>query len=257
MIELNKIHNMDCVKGMKLLPDNSIDLIVTSPPYIDMRDYGHKDGTIKPEEYVEWLRPKVKEMLRILKPTGSFVFNVNDKPKDKLRNPWIFYTTTMILDEGFLLYDTIIWDKLKSFIMPDKSRLSDQFEYIFWFVKTKDYKISFPDDIKVPVSEGTIKRRKNICHGKDMTNLPLVKIPSTILKFSSLTKFKEHKASFPEELPHFFIYCCTQENDLVLDPFMGSGTTGKVAKELKRNYLGFDLNSEYVKLAEDRISLVG
>ena len=254
MIKINDIYNMDCLDGMKMIKDNSIDLIVTSPPYIDMRDYNHKEGTIKPSDYIEWLRPKVKEMLRILSPQGSFVLNLNDKPQNKIRNPWIFYTITMIIDEGFLLYDTVIWDKLKSFIMPDKSRMSDQFEYLFWFVKTRNYKISFPEEVKIPVSEATIKRRKTPCHDKDMSNLPTVKIPSTILKISSVTKFKEHKASFPEELPKFFIYCCSKEEDTILDPFMGSGTTAVASKKINRNYIGFELNQEYCNIAKKRVT---
>lgn len=255
-LELNHIYQFDCVDGMKLLPDNSVDLIVTSPPYIDMKDYGHKEGTISPNDYVEWFRPKVKEMLRVLNNEGSFVLNVNDKPENKLRNPWIFKTINMILDEGFLLYDTVIWDKTKSFIMPDKSRLSDCFEYLVWFVKSKDYNITFPEEVKVPVSEGTLKRRKYSCHGKDMSDLPTTKIPSTILRFSSLTKFKEHKAAYPEELPNFFIHTCTKENDIVLDPFMGSGTTGVVAKKLKRRFIGFELNPDYIEVANMRLDSI-
>lgn len=252
-LELNRIYQFDCTEGMRLLPDNCIDLIVTSPPYIDMKDYGHKEGTIAPEDYVKWFKPKAKEMFRILNNKGSFVLNVNDKPENRLRNPWIYRTVNMLLDEGFLLYDTIIWDKMKSFIMPDKSRLSDCFEYLFWFVKSRDYEISFPEEVKVPVSEGTLKRRKYSCHGKDMSNLPTTKIPSTILQFSSLTKFKEHKAAYPEELPKFFIHTCTKENEIVLDPFMGSGTTAVVSTKLNRNFLGFELNPTYIETANKRL----
>lgn len=251
--ELNKIYNEDCTEGMKMLPNDCVDLIVTSPPYIDMKDYGHSEGTINPDDYVEWFRPKAKEMIRVLKGSGSFVLNVNDKPKDRLRNPWIYKTITMLLDEGFLLYDTVIWDKMKSFIMPDKSRLSDCFEYLIWFVKSSEYEISFPEEVKVPVSEATINRRKYSCHGKDMSELPVTKIPSTILRFSSLTKFKEHKASYPEELPNFFIRTCTKPNEIVLDPFMGSGTTAVSAKKLNRKFIGFELNPSYVELANRRL----
>ena len=256
MLELNKIYNEDCESGMKNINNNTIQLIVTSPPYIDMKEYGYENSKIASEDYVEWLRPKIKEMYRILDDTGSFVLNIKDKPENKVRNPFIFYTIPMILNEGFLLYDTVIWDKMKSFIMPDKSRLSDQFEFIFWFVKSRNYKIIFPDEIRVPVSEGTIKRRKNTCHGKDMSNLPLTKIPSTILRFSSLTKFKEHPAAYPEELPNFFVHCCTNKNDIVVDPFIGSGTTAKVTKEIGRNFIGFELNKEYINLSNQRLQNV-
>lgn len=253
-LELNRIYQMDCLEGLKNIPDNSVDLIVTSPPYIDMRDYGHSEGTIRPEGYVDWLKPKIKEILRVLKNTGSFVLNINDKPKNRLRDPWIFRTVNMVLDEGFLLYDTVIWDKMQSFIMPDKSRLSDCFEFVFWFVKTSKYEIEFPDEIKVPVSESTLKRRKYKRHGdSNHAELPAVKIPSTILKISSLSKFKRHKAAFPEELPGFFIKTCTKRGMIVIDPFMGSGTTAIAAVNAGRKFIGFELEPEYIEIANKRL----
>lgn len=256
---INKIINEDCLTGMKkYLPDNSIDFVFTSPPYADMRDY----VKIKPNDYVDWFLPIAKEIYRVLTPEGSFVLNINDKVVNKQRHLYVFKLVISLVEEvGFQFIDTNIWSKKSPPPTNPKGRLRDSFEYIFWFSKTKDYYFDM-DSIRVPYAESSIKRAKyaeNSPYIKDKTKKrtinPKGTIPKNVLEFNQASNVKglKHTAVGSYDMAEFFIKAGTKENDIVLDPFFGSGTTGLAAKNLSRNFVGFEIHEEYCEEAYNRI----
>ncbi len=261
----DKVHVGDCLDVMKTFPDNSIDLIVTSPPYADARK--HTYGGISPDEYVDWFADRATEMLRILKPSGSFVLNIKEKCVDGERHP---YVLELILDlnrnVGFRWVEEYIWHKTTSAPGKWKYRFRDSWERILHFSKSKEIKMR-QDAVKVPIGDWTTSRLKNMSEndhsrhessthsgvgrkisaweGKDLV------YPSNVLHKSPVAHNTGHSAPFPEWLPEFFINLFTDEGDVVLDPFLGSGTTFRVAQRMNRIPVGIELNREYVERMTD------
>ncbi len=270
-LRLNKTHLGDCMELAKKLPENSIDLVVTSPPYADTVSYGKKVEVFNPEEYVDWFLELFKEAQRFLKNTGSFILNINDRATNGERSTYVFELVYRIVKEtGLKLYDRYIWFKKSALPMPGKKRLNDRIEYIFHFVKdTKKFK-TFTDRVRRPYKKVSLKRFKNKVHGNDIvlpdgtTKLsqrgsskphPKGAKPITVFRFDTGSALRglKHPAPFHPQLPNWFIKWLTDKKDVVLDPFMGGGTTAIAALELDRNYLGFEINPEYIKMTKERI----
>jgi DNA modification methylase len=259
---MNKIHNIDCLEGMKMMDKESVDLVITSPPYSNMKEYVDFKG-IHPDDYVEWFMPIIKEIYRILKPTGSFILNINDKVNDGFRHPYVYdLISTIHKETEFKMYDRLFWNKKKS--IPNKHRFGDKVEYIFWFTKGKGFKI-YMDEMRTEYNKSSINRMKyklKTRHARTEDNnykewSPNLKgaLPSTLIDISSEVKrvSTKHVAVFPEKLIEYFIKGSTNEGDVVLDPFMGSGTTGVVCHKLNRQWVGFEISKDYIIEAESRI----
>lgn len=165
------------------------------------------------------------------------------------------------------MYERLFWNKKKS--IPNTHRFGDKIEYIFWFVKEKGFKLNM-DEMRTEYSKTSINRMKyqlKSRHARTEENQaddwkykdwsPNIKgaLPSTLVDISSEVKrvSKSHVAVFPEKLVEYFVKGSTNEGDIVLDPFMGSGTTGVVCRKLNRNWLGFEISEEYIVEAEKRI----
>lgn len=270
-LELNKTHQGDCMKLAKQLPANSIDLVVTSPPYADTVSYGNSVETLPPEKYVDWFLPLFHEAKRFLKDSGSFILNINDRANGD-RSIYVFELVTRIVKEtGLKLFDRYIWFKKSALPMTGDRRLNDRIEYIFHFVKdTKKFKC-FTDRVRVPYKEISLKRFKSKVHGNDIVNSdgttelsqrgtsqahPLGAKPITVFQFNtgSALRGNKHPAPFHPDLPEFFVKWLTEEGDIVLDPFMGGGTVAEVALNMKRKYLGFEVNPAYIEIAEERLN---
>ena len=265
-MEINKVHHIDGVDGLKKLEEQSVDLVITSPPYADMKKYTDGSTGIPVTQYVSWFLPFVEQISRVLKPTGSFILNINDKVSNKFRNPYVYELIYKITSNTDLkLYERLFWNKGK--VLSHPKRFGDKIEYIFWFAKGGDFTINI-DEMRVPYSESSLKRFKkpikkrfNRTEGdeglgyKDWGPNPKGALPSTLINIGSESKriSDNHIAVYPEALTDYFIKGSTNENDLVLDPFMGSGTTGVSAKKLKRNWIGFDNIEKYVNFANSRI----
>ena len=265
ILEFNNIYNMDSLEGMKQLPDESVDLVITSPPYSDVKTYIDFKG-IHPDEYVDWFMPYIKEIERVLKPTGNFILNVNDKVVNRFRHPYVYDLVSRLHKEtGLKMFERLYWDKKKS--LPNRGRFSDRVEFLFWFSKTKKFKLNM-DEMRVPYAEKSIQRmkkplKKRFARGENDDDLgyknwsPNEKgaLPSSLIQISSQSTkvMDKHVAVYPKELVEYFLLGASDKGDVVLDPFMGTGTTGVVAKENGRQWIGFDINEEYVDFANDRI----
>jgi len=255
-MELNKIHNEDCVTGMRKLPDNSIDLTVTSPPYNDLRNY---------KGYTFDFENTAKELYRITKDGGVVVWVVNDSTINGSESGTSFKQALYFKEIGFNLHDTMIWNK-GSFTFPSKNTYHQVFDYMFVLSKGKPKTMNFIMDRKnLYVGErGASGRDKDgvrhtgkCCvrqeYGKrfNIWNYPIGGGHSSSDKIAY-----QHPAIFPENLVRDHILSWSNEGDVVLDPFMGSGTTAKMAILTGRKYIGYEIAEEYCDIANKRIGLI-
>ena len=257
----NTIFNLDCLEYMKSLPDNCIDLIVTSPPYAEQRTDTY--GGIKESDYPEWMATIGKEIYRVLKPTGSFVLNIKENVNAGVRSTYVL-KTVLLLSETLLWSDTFIWNKSNPFPTGSKKRLKDGFEYCYFFTKTKNYKF-YPNNVLVESQSKWLeseKKRKNkgshnVTNGSGMNmsrrySSEMVR-PSNVITMPIDSTNHKHPATFPISLPTFFIKLLSEEGDIVYDPFTGSGTTLKAAKDLNRKYIGTEIMEEYIDIIKERL----
>jgi len=256
-MKLDVIYNKSCV-NMAELPDNSVDLMVTSPPYNINIQYGnkHEKGKVvsskgvkyndyMPEnEYRDMLKTVIKETIRVLKNDGQIWFNIKNRYIDKQINPpfWI-----MDFFEGMFLKNIIIWNF--DWGGSTNNRFAPRYEYVFWFTKNKDKYVFNLDDVKIPsVNFRPDRYKTQLRNPSDVWRMALVS--------GNEIERTEHPAQYPEELIERIILTATNKNGIVLDPFMGSGTTAVVAKKNDRHYIGYEIVPEYVEIANQRIENV-
>jgi len=248
----------DCKDVLKQIPDNSIDLIFTSPPYADQRKNTY--GGIAPNEYVEWFLPISQELLRVLKPTGTFILNIKEKVVEGERSTYVIELILALRKQGWFWTEEFIWHKKNSYPGKWSNRFRDSWERLLQFNKDKKFNM-YQDEVRVPIGDWAKSRLKNLSEtdkvrdnakngsgfGKNISNWVGKEMvyPTNVLHFATECQNKNHPAAFPENLPEWFIKLFTQENDTVLDPFAGSGTTLKVAQRMKRNAIGIEILPEY------------
>ena len=253
-MRLNYIANCDNVVGLKTLPDACIDLTVTSPSYDHLRAY---------KGFTWDFEALAAELYRVTKPGGVVVWVVNDETVKGSETGTSFKQALYFKDLGFNLHDTMIWDK-GSFSFPANTRYHQVFEYMFIFSKGKPKSLNFICDRKnLYIGErGASGRKKDGTRnaGKSAVNNEYGK-RFNIWRYSigggHCTADKvayQHPAIFPEQLAADHILSWSNPGDIVLDPFMGSGTTAKMAILNARNYIGFELSAEYCQIAEQRIA---
>lgn len=262
---MTDIQHCDCLDGLRGLADSSIDLVITSPPYADLKNY-NGDAGIHPDRYVEWFMPIVKEVFRVLKPTGSFILNINDKVEKGFRHPYLFHLISEIHKQTeFKMFERLFWNKLKG--LPNAHRFGDRIEFVFWFAKGKGFTFHI-DEMRVPYSDVSLKRMEKPIKARFSRTLednegykewkpnPKGALPTTLVSISSEVKriANNHTAVFPTALVEYFVKGATNEGDLVLDIFTGTGTTGVVCKSLNRRFLGMEKQKVYVDLATKRIA---
>lgn len=263
----NKIINGDCQQVLKTLPEDSVDLIFTSPPYADQRSSTY--GGIKAEKYVAWFMPKADEFLRVLKPTGSFVLNIKERVVNGERHTYVLELILEMRKRGWLWTEEYMWHKKNSHPGKWPNRFRDNWERLIHFTKQKNFNM-YQDEVMVPVGDWAKTRLKNLSDtdkrrdeskvgsgfGKNISNWidrDMV-YPSNVLHMATECYNQQHSAVFPVDLPAWFIKLFTQPGDLVLDPFNGSGTTCVAAIRLDRRFLGIDVNQDYCEVAINRIS---
>lgn len=248
----------DCRKELKKIPDNQVDLIVTSPPYADQRKSTY--GGISVDEYVDWFLPVSEELFRVLKPTGTFILNIKEKVVNGERSTYVMELILAMRQQGWLWTEEFIWHKKNCFPGKWSNRFRDAWERLLQFNKNKKFNM-YQDAVKVPIGDWAKSRLRNLSEtdkirdnakngsgfGKNVSNWIGKKTvyPTNVVHLSTECNNKNHSAVFPRELPEWFIRLFTRENDTVLDPFMGSGTTIEVANKMKRNAIGVEIVPEY------------
>ena len=261
-----EIKHGDCQNVLADYPDNTFDLIVTSPPYADKRKSTY--GGVAPDKYVEWFIPRSKEFLRVLKPTGTFILNIKEKAENGERHTFVLELILALRKQGWLWTEEFIWHKKNCYPGKWPNRFRDAWERCLQFNKSRHFKMN-QEAVMVPMGDWADARLKSLGKndvvrfdsqvgsgfGKNITNwIGRDKAyPSNVLHLATECGNKNHSAAFPEALPEWFIKLFTDEGDLVLDPFVGSGTTCVVALRLRRNSVGIELKSAYFELAESEI----
>lgn len=256
----------DCKEELKKLPDNSVDLIVTSPPYADQRNGTY--GGIPPHKYVDWFLPISEQFLRVLKPTGTFILNIKEKVVEGERSTYVIELILEMRKQGWLWTEEFIWHKKNCYPGKWPNRFRDAWERLLQFNKNRKFHM-YQSAVMVPMGDWKKSRLKNLSDtdrirdnskvgsgfGKNISNWldRDMAYPANVLHLATECGNKSHSAAFPEELPEWFIKLFTKENDTVLDPFMGSGTTILVAHRMARNAIGIEVVSEYVKMVENQI----
>jgi DNA modification methylase len=257
----SEAHLGDCASVLKRYPGECIDLIVTSPPYADQR--ANTYGGVKPNDYVEWFLPKSEQFLRVLKPSGSFVLNIKEKAINGERHTYVLELIIALRKQGWLWTEEYVWHKKNCFPGKWPNRFRDAWERCLHFTKQRQFKMN-QEAVMVPMGDWAQTRlkslgkndvvrydsqvgnafAKNIANwqGRDMA------YPTNVLHLATECSNKQHSAAYPLGLPQWFIKLFTDEGDVVLDPFAGSGTTLEAAIELNREAIGIDISQEFVDM---------
>ncbi|UMX48260.1 MAG: site-specific DNA-methyltransferase [Candidatus Nealsonbacteria bacterium DGGOD1a] len=257
----------DCLEILKRIDSDSVDLIVTSPPYADQRKKTY--GGIAPDDYVQWFLPITNELLRVVKPSGTFILNIKEKAIEGERHTYVMELVIEMKKQGWFWTEEFIWHKKNCFPGKWPNRFRDAWERLLQFNKSKNFAM-YQDEVMVPMGDWAKTRLKNLSEtdkirdnsrvgsgfGKNVSKWVgrEMAYPTNVLVMATETSNKSHSAVFPKELPAWFIKLFTQQGDLVLDPFLGSGTTSLAALELDRNSIGIEIKEEYYKLAIENIN---
>lgn len=294
---------------LKEYPSNSVDLVVTSPPYYKLRTYGHKDEIGQEDNadsYIDSLYDVFSECKRIIKPTGSIWVNISDKINFSLLGVPERFVLMMQDQLNLLRRRTIIWHKPSILPQGDKTSFSVDFEYFYWFVKDRDYifttqyepmktvytdkdfeykgqalkdyegaNVQNPSNTKRKILERMKKQKikyggkkypgnvdNNSYSGKTyVPNENGMRLKRCVWSIPTANFSESHFATYPEELIKTPILACTDETEhrLILDPFMGSGTTALIAQKMNRDFTGIDIIKENVNMINRRVNntLVG
>jgi len=270
----------DYLSDKSLFPDNSINLIVTSPPYADRRMNSY--GGIKQDKYVEWFIPISHHLFRILKPTGSFILNIKENVKNGERQTYVIELILALKKQGWLWIEEYCWYKKNSYPGKWPNRFRDTWERCLHFTKQKKFAM-YQDAVKVPIGDWSKQRFKSMSEkdfirsisgtdskfGRNVSNwLNRSEVyphnvmvfekehymdASNLLHFATECKNRNHSAAYPIELPSWFIKLFSKKGDIVLDPFIGVGTTALAALLLKRKFIGIESSADYAAKSERNI----
>ena len=270
------IQEGDCLELLKDIPSDSINLIVTSPPYGKQRKETY--GGIDPDIYVDWFLPRAEEMNRVLKPSGSFILNIWEHVANRERHTYVLELVLALKQAGWKWIEEYIWRKTNP--MPGKYmfRVRDAWEHVYHFAKTTDLRV-YQDAVLIPARWKYTTAAKNTGHrsanGSGLSTGPRrvrsndsgfgatdesfvsdMVLPHNVIEttIGSNKGSKRHPAVFPREIPEFFIKFCTVPGDIVLDPFAGSGTTLFVAYDMYRKVIGMEIVPEYCDYISNEFS---
>ena len=265
-LSLNETHLMNCIDGMQLMDEESVDLVITSPPYDDLRTYNDSSKWDH-----EVFKSVADNLTRVLKTGGVIMWNVNDATVKGSETGSSFRQCLYFMDQcGLRLHDTMIYEKTGTAFAsgPKSVRYTQIFEYCFILSKGKPKTINLIQDKKNAwagyTSFGNAKTRKQdgTMHdpGKKSKVIREYGVRTNIWKIknsggfgqSSKASYK-HPATMPEELARGHVLTWSDKNDLILDPFMGAGTTAQVCLEENRNFIGFEIDETYHQMCVDRV----
>lgn len=257
----------DCKDKLKLVEDNSVHLIFTSPPYADQRQSTY--GGVHPDQYVDWFLPISQELLRVLHPQGTFILNIKERVVNGERHTYVLDLIMSMREQGWLWTEEFMWHKKNSYPGKWPNRFRDAWERLLQFNKNKKFNM-YQDEVMVPVGDWAKTRLSTLSEtdkirdeskvesgfGKNVSNwVGRNKVyPTNVIHMATETGNKQHSAAFPRPLPEWFIKLFTQPGDRVLDPFMGSGTTIFVAHEMGRQAIGIEMMPEYFEIVAKQLS---
>lgn len=283
LFKLNKIYKGDCavyLSNDSIFPNSSIDLIITSPPYADRRKYAY--GGVRPKKYVEWFLPISKQLYRVLKPRGSFILNIKENVINGERQTYVLKLILALKEQGWLWVEEYCWYKKNSYPGKWPNRFRDTWERCLHFAKQRNFKM-YQDAVKVRIGDWTEPRFRSLTEndfirsisgtnsrfGRKVSNwLNKKKVfphnvlifekehyiePTNVVHFATECSNRNHSAVFPLELPIWFIKLFTKTGDMILDPFLGSGTTVLASVLLERKFIGIEMVAQYVKEAKRNI----
>lgn len=251
MVEINKIYNEDCITGLKKIDTESVDLVFFDPPFNLNKDYGKEiNDNIKKNDYLQWQYSILDEAIRILKPTGAIVYH--NIPK------WAFKIANYLDDKDMVFQNWICWNESGS--IPAPSRLYPKHYPILWFSKTnkKTFNKQYAPIQRCRKCKVTVKDYGG--KYKDLKEIDSEKVTVISDVWDDIHRIRHNKNKhrncneLPEALMERIIKLYTNENDIVVDPFTGSGTTLYMAQKLNRNYIGIELNQEYIEIANERLN---
>jgi len=260
--ELGRIIHGDCLSVVSTLREECIDLIITSPPYADNRKKSY--GGVPIKHYVEWFLPISDQLKRVLKPEGSFILNIKERAINGERQTYVLELILEMKKQGWLWIEEYMWCKKNCYPGKWPNRFRDAWERCLHFTKQKNFNM-FQEAVMVPMGNWAEKRLEKLSDtdrirdesrslsgfGKNVSHWLGKKYvyPTNVLHLATECSNRNHSAAFPVTLPAWFIKLFTKEGDVVLDPFIGSGTTALACIELNRHYIGIELMENYYKLA--------
>lgn len=264
------IYNDDCLDRLQKIPDKSVDLVVTSPPYADNRKGVYHGVSIS--QYVEWFLPISSEIFRVLKDNGSFVLNIKERTVNGERGTYVIELILQMRLQGWLWTEEYIWHKKNCYPGKWSNRFRDAWERCLHFTKQKKFKM-YQSAVKVPMGSWASTRLVNLSDtdrvrdkakndsgfGKNVSNWigRNTVYPTNVLHMATECGNVNHSAAFPISLPSWFIKLFTRKGDVVLDPFMGSGTTAIASIQLGRSFIGMEVEEQFYREALQRIQKLG
>ena len=265
-LPLDQVICGDAARVLKGFPDRSVDLIFTSPPYGDNRKRTYQGPRL--DDYVDWFLPIAEELKRVLKADGSFVLNIKERADNGERHTYVLELILALRGQGWRWVEEYIWHKKNCYPGKWPNRFRDAWERCLHFTLSKDFKM-FQDAVRVPIGDWASTRLANLSEedrqrrepgtlsgfGRKVANWigRDTVYPTNVLRLATECSNRGHSATFPQELPAWFIRLFTAEGDMVLDPFMGSGTTALASIANNRSFVGIELNRRYVQLAHSAI----
>ena len=267
----------DCVEKLSKLDADSIDLIFTSPPYAKQRSHDYE--SVDPDEYVDWWMERANAFKRVLKPTGSLCVNIKEHSAGGRKSLYVVDMLRSMITAGWIWSEEFIWAKKNPYPGEYKYRLKDGFERVFQFSlepngfkidkdavavpmthsqrESRDRKLAEAKRKRLKASSGELMSKNNSGFGYALASLCEPKdvvYPCNVLRVPSVGRNVGHSAAFPVELAEFFIKLFTDKGDVVLDPFVGIGSTMLAAIDLGRKTVGVELDDEYYKRCKKHLN---
>lgn len=277
------LYRGDARDELRHVQSDSVDLVFTSPPYAERRKSTY--GGVRADEYVHWFLQISEELYRVLKPSGTFVLNIKEHAANGERNTYVIELILALRQQGWLWTEEFIWHKKNSYPGKWPNRFRDAWERLLQFNKSRKFKMN-QDAVMVPTGDWANGRLKSLSETDKVRDVSKVgsgfgkrienwvgrdlAYPTNVLHLATECANRSHSATFPKPLPTWFIQLFTDPGDIVLDPFLGSGTTAFAAMDLGRYAIGVEINPDYcheverntnghrqASLAHDHAAVVG